>query len=242
VTTVPERSTANRPVQATAFGASVQFGPSGSELQRPPIRLQRLGWTDPNLHRVLEGGSLESAYGSLANELLIDRDLARHLQVPAPEGIPRPGAGAPARERLKALCEAAAATARRAPSSQGLACAAATGQKPSKRASARSLPARLPSCRSRCRRPGSEAIVVSPERPARDGKRQPGKRTPGRGAPGRGPPRRPQLDKGGLLMEGAEAGEAERIAGRWGAAYVCQGEALSNRARFRGCIPSRRSG
>jgi hypothetical protein len=73
VTTVSERSTANRPVQATALGASVQFGPLGSGHQRPPIRLQRLGWTDPNLHRFPQREPSESAHGSPANDLLIDQ-------------------------------------------------------------------------------------------------------------------------------------------------------------------------
>ena len=126
MTTVPTRSTANRPVQVTAFGALVLFGPYGSEQQRPSIRLQHLGWTDPNLHRVLERGSLESAYGSLANELLIDRDMSHHL-------------------RVLALW----------------------------------------------------------------GNHTHSQRTHGRQAPVRGPPRRPfGLDKRGLLMEGAEEGEA----------------------------------
>ena len=93
MTTVPTRSTANRPVQVTAFGALVLFGPYGSEQQRPSIRLQHLGWTDPNLHRILKRGSLESAYGSLANELLIDRDMSHHLRVPGTEGMRRPSAG-----------------------------------------------------------------------------------------------------------------------------------------------------
>jgi len=126
VTTVPERSTVNRPVQATAGGALVQFGPFGSGLQRPAIRLQRLGWTDPNLHRILQEGSLESAYGSLANELLIGWDFSRHLKVSATRGTEMPGSGASARERAKVVREADADTVRRAPSSEGLASAAAT--------------------------------------------------------------------------------------------------------------------
>ena len=193
MTTVPERSTANRPVQATAFAALVKFGPFRLGRQRPPVRLQRLGWTDPNLHRILERGSLESAYGSLANELLIGWD-SGHLQVFATTGTKMPGSGAPARERARVVRETAADAARRAPSSVGLAYAAATDRKPMQWACGQSLPARLVSCRSR-RRPGVEVIGSGPVRRSRGNIFRPTRWSPGRRAPGRGPPRRPRLDK-----------------------------------------------
>lgn len=59
--------------------------PSRLERNRPPRRLQRLDWTDPNLHRFPQGESSESAYGSPANELLIDRESQSHLRIPGTE-------------------------------------------------------------------------------------------------------------------------------------------------------------
>src|SRR6185503_5702267 len=48
---LPEHSTANRPVQATAFRDLAARGSLGLCAQRSPDRLQRLNWMDPNMHR-----------------------------------------------------------------------------------------------------------------------------------------------------------------------------------------------
>ena len=158
---------------------------SRSEHQRPLLRLQRLGWTDPNLHRVLDEGPSESAYGSLANELLIDLDASRHLKVQGRmhSDFGRLGAGKGAAEGSSPKLPPRRRGVRRA--RQGSLPPRRPFQKP-----LGLLVGRFPRgwlySRSLCRRPGFDGSGGNHTR---------SQRTPGRRAPGRGPPRRPPLDK-----------------------------------------------